>query len=125
MPQTAQAKLDRIAIMTLNFENMMRVPGLWEGPNDTLELFDIPEMYADRYGVHNIEIQHTHFASTEPSYLKELRARVEKAKSRFTNINLEFGPMNVSAPQPLARLHTIDLTKQWIDHAAAVGSPRV
>ena len=125
MTQAPPAKLDRIAIMTLNFENMMRVPGLWEGPNDTLELFDIPEMYADRYGVHNIEIQHTHFASTEPSYLKELRARVEKAKSRFTNINLEFGPMNVSAPQPLARLHTIDLTKQWIDHAAAVGSPRV
>ena len=27
------AKLDRIAIMTLNFENMMHVPGQWEGPN--------------------------------------------------------------------------------------------
>ena len=125
MTQDPAAKLDRIAIMTLNFENMMRVPGLWEGTNDTLELFDIPEMYADRYGVHNIEIQHTHFASTEPAYLQELRARVEKSKSRFTNINLEFGPMNVSAAQPTLRLHAIDLTKQWIDHAAAVGSPRV
>jgi hypothetical protein len=125
MRQQDRSKLDRVAIMTLNFESMMRVPGLWEGPNDTLELFDIPVMFADRYGVHNIEIQHTHFASTELGYLKDLRSRVEKAGSRFTNINLEFGPMNISAAQPTARLHAIDLTKQWIDHAVTVGSPRV
>jgi hypothetical protein len=124
-PQADPAKLARIAIMVLNFENTLRVPGLWEGPADTLDLFDVPQMFADRYGVHNIEIQHTHFASTEPSFLKELRARVEKAGSRLSNINLEFGPMNISAPQPVQRLQAIDLTKQWIDHAVLVGSPRV
>src|SRR5260221_9506252 len=104
--------------MVFNFENTLKVPGLWEGPTDTLDLFDVPQMFADRYGVHNIEIQHTHFASTEPSFLRELRARVEKAGSRLSNINLEFGPMNISAPQPVQRLQAIDLTRQWIDHAA-------
>jgi hypothetical protein len=124
-PQADPAKLARIAIMVLNFESALRVPGLWEGPTDTLDLFDVPQMFADRYGVHNIEIQHTHFASTEPSFLRELRARVEKAGSRLSNINLEFGPMNISAPQQTSRLQAIDLTRQWIDHAVVVGSPRV
>ena len=125
MAQRDPAKLSRVAIMVLNFENTLRVPGLWEGPTDTLELFDVPAMFADTYGVHNIEIQHTHFASTEDSYLRELRARAEKVKSRFSNINLEFGPMTISAPQSLQRLHAIDLTKQWIDHAVVLGSPRL
>ena len=125
MAQNDPAKLSRIAIMVLNFENTLRVPGLWEGPTDTLDLFDVPAMFADTYGVHNVEIQHTHFASTEESYLRELRARAEKVKSRFSNINLEFGPMTISAAQPLQRLHAIDLTKQWIDHAVVLGAPRV
>jgi hypothetical protein len=128
-PQTAApadpAKLARIAIMILNFENMLRIPGVWEQPTDTLNLADVPQMFADRYGVHNIEIQHTHFASTEPAFLKDMRASIEKAGSRISNINLEFGPMNISAVQPGLRLQAIDLTREWIDHAVAVGSPRV
>lgn len=128
-PQSAAmgdpAKRARIAIMTLNFENMMRIPGQWEEPTDTLLLFDIPAMFADRYGVHNIEIQHTHFESLEDGYIKDLRARAEKVQSRFSNINLEFGPMTISAPNPVIRAQAIDLTKQWIDRAVLLGAPRV
>lgn len=123
--QADPAKLDRLAIMTLNFENFMRIPGQWEGPNDTLDIADVPQMIADRYGVHNIEIQHTHFPTTEESYLRDFRARAEKVKSRFSNINLEFGPMNISSPSPVLRAQAIDLTRQWIDHAVILGAPRV
>jgi hypothetical protein len=125
MPRQDPAKLARIAIMVLNFENMLKVPGLWEESTDTLDLFDVPQMLADRYGVHNIEIQHTHFPSTDASFLRDMRARAEKVQSRFSNINLEFGPMNISAPEPVLRLQAIDLTRQWIDHAVVLGSPRV
>jgi sugar phosphate isomerase/epimerase len=123
--QADPAKLARIAVMVFNFENMLRVPGLWESPTDTLDIMDVPQLFVDRYGVHNIEIQHTHFPSTEPAYLKDFRSRVEKVGSRISNINLEFGPLNVSAPTLVARLQAIDLTKQWIEHAAVLGSPRV
>jgi hypothetical protein len=119
------AKLARLAVMVLNFENMLRIPGVWEQATDTINLSDIPQMFAERYGVHNIEIQHTHFASTETPFLENMRAQAEKAGSRFSNINLEFGPMNISAAQPGFRLQAIDLTKQWIDHAVILGSPRV
>ncbi|HEY2018887.1 MAG TPA: hypothetical protein VGH38_35525, partial [Bryobacteraceae bacterium] len=54
-------KLDPISIVTFN-------------PNPPLKLG----------GLHNIESQHTHFTSTEASYLEEFPARVEKVKSRMT-----------------------------------------
>ena len=75
-------------------------------------------MIADRYGIHHVEFQHTHFASTEPAYLKEVSDRLKKAKSQMNQICLEFGPLNISSPDPVLRLETIDLTKQWIEHAA-------
>jgi len=122
--QADTEKLKRIAIMTLNFSNMLKLPGQ-EGPGRTLDIFDLPEMYADLYGVHNIEFQHSHIISTEPSYLKDLRARMEKFGSRMSNVNLEFGQMNISQADPAQRLQAIDLTKRWIDHAVIVGCPRV
>jgi hypothetical protein len=123
--QPKQTTLDRIAIMTLNFQRLLKLPDLPEGPERTLDLFDVPQMIADRYGVHKIEFQHYHIPSTEPSYLKELRARIEKAGSRMTQINLEFGALNMSAPELRNRLMAIDLTKMWVDHAVLLGAQRV
>jgi len=117
--------LDRIAIMTLNFDRILKVPDRQPGPERTLELFDIGQMIADTYGVHRVEFQHYHLASTEPSYFKEMRARLEKSKSRATQINLEFSGLNISAPQQRDRLLAIDLTKAWIDHAALLGAEKV
>ena len=117
--------LDRISIMTLNFQRMLKVPDVQDNPERTLELFDIAQMIADKYGVHKVEFQHYHIPSTEPSYLKELRSRIEKSKSRMTQINLEFGALNMSAPQQRDRLMAIDLTKMWVDHAVMLGAQRV
>ena len=64
--------------MTLNFQRILKVPDAQDSPERTLELFDIGEMLADRYGVHKVEFQHYHLASTEPSYLKELRGRLDE-----------------------------------------------
>ena len=41
-------KLDRIAIMTLNFQRLLKLPDVSDEPTRTLELFDLPEMVADR-----------------------------------------------------------------------------
>jgi hypothetical protein len=120
-----QSTLDRIAIMTLNFQRLLKLPDLPQEPERTLELFDVPEMLADKYGVHKIEFQHYHIPSTEPSFLKELRAQIEKRKSRMTQINLEFGQLNMSAPELRNRLMAIDLTKMWVDHAVMLGAQRV
>ena len=120
-----QSTLDRIAIMTLNLQGILKVPDVEDNPNRTLELVDVAEMIADKYGVHKVEFQHYHIPSTETSYLKGLRSRIEKSKSRMTQINLEFSGLNMSAPRLRDRLLAIDLTKMWIDHAAVLGAQRV
>jgi hypothetical protein len=123
--QPDPAKLERIAIMTLAFNAILKLPNQPASPNRTLEVLDIPEMLADEYGVHNIEFQHEHLASTERAYLGELRARLERSKSRMSNVNLEFGPVNISAADPALRQQAVDMTRQWIDHAVTLGCPRV
>jgi hypothetical protein len=120
--QADPAKLARIAIMTLNFSSMLKTP---QNPNGTIDILDIGQMYADMYGVRNIEMQHSHFLSTEESWLRELKARYDRTQSRVTNINLEFGAMTISAADPSLRVQAIDLTKRWADHAALVGCPRI
>ena len=118
-------KLARISIMTYNFTSRLKLEGQPPNPNRILEIFDIPQMYADVYGVHNVELQHSHFASTETSYLRDFRARIEKVKSRMTQINVEFGQMTVSAADPVQRHQAIDLTARWVDHAVILNCPRV
>lgn len=120
-----KSTLDRMAIMTLNFQRILKVPDVQDNPDRTLELFNIGEMIADTYGVHKVEFQHYHLASTETSYLKSLRASLEKVKSRATQINLEFSGLNICAPQNRDRVLAVDLTKAFVDHAATLGAQRV
>src|SRR5262245_63678104 len=114
-----------LAIMTVTAQGIRKLPDVEDSTNRTLELFDIAEMIADKYGVHRVEFQHYHIPSTEPSYLKDLRSHIEKSKSRMTQINLEFSGLNMSAPRLRDRLQAIDLTKAWVDHAALLGAQRV
>ena len=118
-------KLARISIMTYNFTSRLKLEGQPPSPNRVLDLFDIPQYFADTYGVHNVELQHSHFASTETGYLNDFRARIEKVKSRMTQINVEFGQMTVSAADPVQRDQAIDLTMRWVDHAAILNCPGV
>lgn len=119
------AKLRRVAIMSLCFNSMLKNPAQPDAPARTLDVMDLGQMLADRYGVHNVEMQHAHFPSTEPTYLKDFRERLARTKSQVTNINLEFGPQNISAADPALRQQAIDRTREWIDHAVALGCPRV
>ena len=61
------AKLARVSIMTLNFGSMLKFP--WtQNPNEnqTLDVFDLPKMYQDVYGVSHIEFQHGHLVERRP-----------------------------------------------------------
>jgi hypothetical protein len=120
-------KLARVSIMSLNFSNILKLPGQEPSAERTLDLFDLPQMYVDVYGVHNVEFQHSHIvqAETDPAFIKEMKSRVDAAKSQITQINLEFGQQNISATDPALRQQAIDHTKQWIDIAVALGCPRV
>jgi hypothetical protein len=120
------AKLSRIGVMSICFESsILKVPDHPDDPKRTLDFMDFPDAIADHFGVHNVEMQHEHFWSTEPAYIQQFLGRVKNAKSRVSQINLEFDGLNISVANPIRRLETIDLTKRWIDHAVTLGCPRV
>jgi hypothetical protein len=120
------AKLDRIAIMTLCFDSILMNSAHPDDPKRTLSIMDVPEMFADRYGVHSVELSFYHFLSTESAYIEEFRDRLNRAKSRINQISLgQFVGLNMSSTNPVVRLETIDLTKRWIEHAAVLNCPRI
>jgi hypothetical protein len=123
---STQAKLDRLAIMSLSFGSILENANQPDSPARTLDILDLGQMYADRFGVHNVELQHAYLPSTDDRWLKDYRARLEKSRSRVSNINCEFGAtMTMSAESAVGRLQAIDLTKRWVDHAVILGCPRL
>jgi hypothetical protein len=120
-----QSKLDRIGVMSLCFDGVLKSASRPADPKRTVDIMGFADMVAQRYGIHRVEFQQTDFDSTEPAYFQEFRRRVERAKSKVNQINLEFANLNVSATDPVIRLETIELTRSWIDHAVELDCPRV
>jgi sugar phosphate isomerase/epimerase len=120
-----QAKLDRIAVMSSTFLPLLKGMARAGNPKATLDLMDLPGMVAERFAIHRVEFQHMDFPSTESAYLEEFRARLKKANAQISQIALDFANLNVSSPDPVILLETIELTKRWIDYAVALGCPRI
>jgi hypothetical protein len=120
-----QAKLDRIAVMSLCFGPLLKGTARPGNPKATLDLMDLAGMVAERWGIHRVEFQQADFPSTEADYLQEFRGRLTKAGSEISQIDLEFANLNISSPNPEILLETIELTKKWIDYAVTLGCPRV
>jgi sugar phosphate isomerase/epimerase len=125
----APEKLARISLMTLNFNAYVKNPNNQNPtPEQTLTPFDLPKMYVENYGVHNIEYQHQTIvqSETDPAFIKELKARLDENKMTMTQINLEFGTVqSISYKEASGRQEAVDHVKQWIDIASQYGCPRV
>ena len=125
----APEKLARVSLMTLNFNSYLKNPNNPNPtPDQTLTPLDLPKMYVEYYGVHNIEFQHDTIGQSEkdPDYIKELKARLDENNMTMTQINLEFGSVqSISYPEAAGRQQAVDHVKQWMDIAAQYGCPRV
>ena len=118
-------KLSRIAIMMFGLNSIVKT-NMPAAPERTLELMDIGQLCADQFKIHNVELQSNYFPSTEMSWLKDFKSRLDKTNTKVVQINLEFGAgYNMGAESPSGRLQMIDLHRSWFDKAAFLGSPRV
>jgi sugar phosphate isomerase/epimerase len=94
-----------------------------------LVLLDLPEMIVDRYRVHNFEFVAPHFASTETTYLAELKNHMVRTHSRLVNIPLEIEEINsaggLSDPEERVRDRAIEAAKKWIGIAHTLGASAV
>jgi len=124
-------KRSRIAVSTWSFHNYFESTREKEFnlPGNMIALLDFPEMIADKYKVHHLEFCAPHFASTQPSYLQELKERLARARSRVVNMPVDIDELGtkggLSDPDKQVRDNAIKGSRKWIDVAASIGSRAV
>jgi sugar phosphate isomerase/epimerase len=130
-PAGAAGKLSRIAVSTWSLHNYFQSTRDedFKLPGKMLELLDFPEMIADKYKVHHLEFCAPHFASTEPSYLQELKGRLAEARAQVINMPVDIQEIwtggGLSDPDKQVRDNAVNASKKWIDVAATIGSQAV
>lgn len=109
---------DRICVSTWAFHKKFE--------DGEIRLADFPEMIADQYGVHNLEVVSNHFGDTDPT---DLKTRLNRANSRMINIPVDIKELwetpSLSSPDLRVRGRAIHLYSQWIDRAHKLGVPSV
>src|SRR5208282_3695957 len=124
-------KRNRISISTWSLHNYFHATRERDFalPGSMLALLDFPEMIADRYKVHNLEFCAPHFASTEKTYLQEVKGRLTRAHSRVVNMPVDIDELwsggGLSDTDEKVRDAAVNGSKIWIDVAAAIGSKSV
>lgn len=117
---------DRISIASYPFREFVF------GPRDdektpsrqTIALKDFAAHVISRFGVNKIEPWSLHFPSTEPAYLAELRANLDKANASIVNIAVD-GRHSAYSLDKGERDQAVAFGKKWIDVAVSLGSPSV
>ena len=129
----AAAKLERIAISTWSLHNYFRATRRsdFNLPGPMLVLLDFPEMIVDKYQVRHFEFCASHFGSTDPAYLHEIRYALLRPRSTIVNIPVDIKECGCegtfSDPDRRERRAALDAVKLWVDvaHALGVRSVRV
>jgi hypothetical protein len=127
-PGDDEEKRRRIGVSTWSFHTLFE-PNKEDPAAPLMDVRDFPEMIADRYHVHNVEVVLPHFRGAEPSMVRDFRYRLEKAHSRLVHMPLDFGELwnkpAISSTDETERNAALALYKKGIDAAAALGCPLV
>jgi len=89
-----------------------------------MELKEFAAHVSAKFNIKKIEPWSAHFRSLEKGYLEELRAAVAQAGGAIVNIAVD-GKHSPYAADGAERERAVAFSKQWIDAAAAIGSPSV
>ena len=96
--QFPSAARDRVAVAAYPFREFIVGWKGWDGKTESsiprakqMELKDFAAHVAEKFNVHKIEAWSPIFPSTDPKYLAELRAAVDKAHSAIVDIAVDGG----------------------------------
>lgn len=89
-----------------------------------IELKNFAAYVSEKFNIHHIEPWSPVFPSTEPKYLEEFRAAVEKAHSHIVDIAVDAGHSQY-AVNAEEREKSLAGSKHWIDVGTALGSPSI
>ena len=114
---------ERVAVASYPFREFIAGSDHKSG-NPTIELRDFAAHVVEKFKINKIEPWTGHFPSTDPKYLSEFRAALEKTHAGVANIAVD-GDNSPYAADRAEREKAIAYSKQWIDVAVAIGSPGV
>jgi len=131
--QTSSAKSSgktaRICVSSWSLHNLFTATHEEKAPpisGTPLSALDFPEMIADRYHVHNVEIVSPHFESTGAAYIRDFKSRLARAHSRLVNVPIDLDELwnqpALSATDPKMREKAVSLYSKWIGIASELGS---
>ena len=122
---------ERVAVAAYPFREFIVGWKGWDGktpstvpPAQQIELKDFAAHVAEKFNVHRIEPWSPIFPSTDPKYLEQFRAAVEKAHSAVVDIAVDAGHSQYSMDSA-EREKSLTGSKHWIDVGAALGSPSI
>jgi sugar phosphate isomerase/epimerase len=125
------AARDRVAVAAYPFREFIVGWKGWDGKTPStvpaaqqMELKDFAAHVAEKFNVHHIEPWSPIFPSTDPVYLEQFRAAVEKARSSVVDIAVDARHSQYS-PDAAEREQAVVVSKQWIDVAVALESPSI
>lgn len=101
--------MDRIGLTTVVFRDRFQSPN-----GGSLVLRDVPEYFADRFGIHNVELWTQHFESKSKAYLSDIKKALKKSKSTLIDIQVDT-KNDLSNPDDEIRQKAIFEMKEWID----------
>ncbi len=119
---------ERIAVASYPFRQF--IAGLDDAanpsnsPNPKMDLKEFAAHVVAKFNIDKIEPWSRHFRSLDGKYLGEVRTAAEKARAAIVNIAVD-GEHSPYAAERGERQRAIEFSKQWIDVAAAIGSPSV
>ena len=114
---------DRIAVASYPFREFIKGSD-YKGSAPPLELQDFAAHIRSKFNVNQIEPWSAHFPSTDRRFLDKLRQATEKSHCGFSNIAVD-GEHSPYAADKSERQQAIAFSKQWVDVAAAIGSPSI
>jgi sugar phosphate isomerase/epimerase len=124
MGSIAPAKLSRLGCTTTCFRFWFaatRPANIAAPPRGDIDLTDVPQLFASEFGVRNVEMWSKHFRETGSGYCAKVRAAVERAGAKLTNVQLD-EPHNLSERDAAARAKSVEFVKQWMDRARECGA---
>ncbi|HEV2491458.1 MAG TPA: sugar phosphate isomerase/epimerase family protein [Terriglobia bacterium] len=116
---------ERIAVASWPFRAWIESPtNRWARKPDLpgMDIKDFAAMVVGKFNIHNIEPLAEHLRSTDPAYLAEVRAAVDKAGSHVIDLPAS-GRNSFYDPDTAKRTLAVDSAKKWVDVAVALGSP--
>lgn len=122
---------ERVAVAAYPFREYIVGWKGWDGKTPStvpaaqqIQLTDFAAHIAEKFNVHKIEPWSPIFPSTDPKYLEQLRAAVEKAHSAVVDIAVDAGHSQY-AMDPAEREKSVTGSKHWVDVGAALASPSI